>query len=169
MVKEMLAVPLLLLAANNKLYQLTTSSTTFIVSCKKLKIISFLDIPIDDQELLEMARVLQSNTSLTQLYIESKFEMRYTFESLTKFVEIVTAPESRSQLELLEFGKYYKENNNNIVLLSNQLTHMAASRGHKLVVQPAFLNTKYSEWFGLGMDQGLKANAMPDWLLYGKV
>ena len=31
---------------------------------KKLKMINFSDIPIDDQELLEMAQVLQSNTSL---------------------------------------------------------------------------------------------------------
>ena len=54
------------------------------------KRISFSQIPIDDQKLLEMAQVLQSNTSLIELHMESDFEMSYTFESLTKFVEIVS-------------------------------------------------------------------------------
>ena len=66
-------------------------------------------------ELLEMAQVLQSNTSLTDL---AAYRMiRYTFKSLTKFVEIVTAPESKSRLELLVFGQHRE--NKDIVLLSN--------------------------------------------------
>ena len=89
--------------------------------------------------------------------------MRYTFKSLTKFVEIVTAPESKSQLELLVFGQ--REENEDIVSLSKQLTHMAASRGHKLVVQPAYFD---SELGSLAMKQHLKADRMPDSLLYGK-
>ena len=73
------AVPLLLSASRN------------------LKILNLLDIPIDDKELLEMARVLQSNTSLIRLNIPSVSAIRYTFESLINFVEIhvVTAPESK--------------------------------------------------------------------------
>ena len=139
------AVPLLLSAARN------------------LKRIGFLQIPINDQELLEMAQVLQSNTSLKGLHMESDFKMSYTFESLIKFVKIVTAPESKSQLELLKFGQH--KENKDIVLLSNQLTLMAASRGHKLKVHPFCLDT---ELYSLIMEQYLKADRMPDSLLYGK-
>ena len=141
------AVPLLLSAARN------------------LKKISFSHIiPIDDQELLEMAWVLQSNTSLTKLCIKStSLEMRYTLDSLAKFVEIVTAPESKSRLEMLVFGQY-EENKANI-LLSCQLTQMAASRGHKLVVRPACFNC---ELYSSLAEQFSKAGKMPDSLLCGK-
>ena len=143
------ALPLLLSAARNVEY------------------IDFSDIPIDDQELLEMARVLQSNTSLIHLNIESDFMMRYSFKSLIKFVEIVTAPESKSQLNLLVFGQY--EENKDIVLLSYQLTHLAASRGHKLVVQPVCLRTEYIGLRNLLRGQLIKADRMPDSLLYGNM
>ena len=143
------AVPLLLSAARN------------------LKVMFLVDIPIDDQELLEMAQVLQSNTSLIHLHIESHFEMTYTFMSLIKFVEIVTARESQSRLEVLVFGQY--KGNKDIVLLSYQLTHMAASRGHKLVVQPVCLLTENTELHNLEREQLLKAGRMPDSLLYGKM
>ena len=125
------------------------------------KRISFSQIPIDDQKLLEMAQVLQSNTSLIKLHMESDFEMSYTFESLTKFVEIVTAPESKSRLEFLKFGQH--KENKDITLLSYQLTHMAASRGHKLEVHPFCLDT---ELYSLIMEQYSKADRMPDSLLY---
>ena len=81
------AVPVLLSAARN------------------LTFICFSQIPINDQELLETAQALQSNTSLTELRIESHFKMSYSFKSLTKFVEIATAPESKSQLEVLNINK----------------------------------------------------------------
>ena len=129
-------------------------------SARNLKIIDFSSIPIDDQELLEMARVLQSNTSLTELRMESTIlEMRYTLDSLTKFVEIVTAPESKSQLELLVFGQENKAN----ILLSCQLTQMAASHGHKLVVRPGSFEmiSSVDELFSM-------ADKMPHSLLYGK-
>ena len=142
------AVPLLLSAAGN------------------LKTIRFLQSSIDNKELLEMAQVLQSNTSLIQLRIESLSVIRYTLESLTKFVEIVTAPESKSQLELLVHGPF--KGSKDIVLLSYQLTCMAASRGHKLVVQPAFLNTVYSEVCCSMIKQYSKTDKIPDLLLYGK-
>ena len=114
-----------------------------------------------------MAQVLQSNTSLIELHMESYFKMEYTFESLIEFVEIVTAPESKSRLEFLLFG-LLKENKD-IVLLSYQLTHMAESRGHMLVVQPVCSYTVHSERGSSFKEQRLKANTMPDWLLYGKV
>ena len=101
-----------------------------------------------------MARVLQSNTSLIQLNIESHFETRYTFKSLIKFVEIVTAPESKSQLELLFWGQI--EENKDIISLSYQLTHLAASHGHKLVVQPVCLLAEYTELINLGRKQFFK-------------
>ena len=134
-------------------------------STRNLKNIRLSHIPIDDQELLEMAQVLQSNTSLTVLNIDSN-SVEYTFESLIKFVEIVTAPESKSQLKLLVFGEY--QENKDIVLLSYQLTHMAASRGHKLVVQPVYLDTEFCELYSSGLLQKVKANKIPDLLLYGK-
>ena len=112
-----------------------------------------------------MAQVLQSNTSLTDLHIESSSAMRYTFKSLIKFVETVTAPESKSRLELLVFGP--DKERKDIVLLSKQLTHMAASRGHKLVVYPVCLNTEYKEFHDSLAEQHLKAGRMPDLLLYG--
>ena len=135
-------------------------------AARNLKYIVFSHIPIDNQQLLEMAQVLQSNTSLTHLCIDSSSKMRYTFDSLIKFVEIVTAPESKSRLELLNFGEYKKNNGSIIVWLSYKLSLMAASRGHKLVVRPACLDT---DIFSLGMEQRIKAESMPDWLVYGKV
>ena len=87
-------------------------------------------------------------------------------KSLTKFVEIVTAPKSKSQLEVLNFGEY--KENQDTVSLSYQLTHMAASRGHKLMVQPLCLNTRYSELLSSSMEQQLKACRMPSSLLFGK-
>ena len=114
-----------------------------------------------------MAQVLQSNTSITELHIESDFEMTYSFESLTKFVEIVTAPESKSQLELLFFGQF--KETKGIVLLSYQLTLMAISRGHKLVVQPLCLYSELKEFNSSILEQyRIKASKMPDSLLYGK-
>ena len=141
------AVPLLLSAAKN------------------LKLIHFSHIPIDDQELLEMAQVLQSNTSITELHIESDFKMTYSFESLAKFVKIVTAPESKSQLELLFFGQF--KETKGIVLLSYQLTLMAVSRGHKLVVQPLCLYPELKEFnSSISKQYHIKASKMPDSLLY---
>ena len=135
-------------------------------AARNLTFICFSEIPIDDQELLETAQVLQSNTSLTELSIESHFKMTYSFKSLTKFVEIVTAPESKSQLEVLNFGEH--KENQDTVSLSYQLTHMAASRGHKLVVQPLCLNNKCSELLSSSMEQQLKACRMPSSLLFEK-
>ena len=111
-----------------------------------------------------MAQVLQSNTSLVQLHMESNFEMRFTFESLIKFVEIVTAPESKSRLKLLFWGQI--KENEDIILLSYGLTHLAVSHGHKLVVHPVCLNTKYTD---LGRKQFFEAGRMPDSLLYGNM
>ena len=113
-----------------------------------------------------MAQVLQSNTNLAELHMESYFEVRYSFKSLTKFVEIVTAPESKSQLELLLFGPY--KENKDIVLLSDQLTNMAASRGHKLELIPVCLYSEFSELYSSYKEQSLKAGRMPSSLLYGK-
>ena len=93
--------------------------------------------------------------------------MRYTFKSLTKFVEIVTAPESKSQLEVLFWGQ--PKEIKDIVSLSNQLTHMAESRGHKLVVRPACLNTECNEIRDLDRKQQLEAVRMPKPLLYGNM
>ena len=135
-------------------------------AARNLSCISFSQIPIDDQELLEMVQVLQSNSSLTDLHIESSSMMTYSLESLTKFVEIVTAPESESRLQLLLFGGY--DEIKDIVLLSYQLTRMATSRGHKLVVQPVYLNTEFIELYSSSMEQHLIARRMPDSLLYGK-
>ena len=113
-----------------------------------------------------MAQVLQSNTSLTELHMESDFMMTYSLESLTKFVEIVTAPESKSRLELFLFGLH--EKNEDIILLSYQLTLMAELRGRKLQVHPLCLYTEYSELFSSVREQHSKADRMPDSLLYGK-
>ena len=113
-----------------------------------------------------MAQVLQSNSSLTDLCIESSSMMMYSFESLTKFIEIVTAPESKSRLQLLLFGGY--DEIKDIVLLSYQLTRMATSRGHKLAVQPVYLNTEFIELYSSSMEQRSIAHRMPDSLLYGK-
>ena len=115
-----------------------------------------------------MAQVLQSNSSLTDLRIESSSVMTYSLESLAKFVEIVTAPESKSRLELLIFGGY--DEIKDIVLLSYQLTCMATSHGHKLVVQPVYLNTEFIELYtcSSSMEQRLIAHRIPDSLLHGK-
>ena len=133
---------------------------------RNLSCISFSQIPIDDQEILEMAQVLLSNSSLTDLRIESSSMMTYSFESLTKFIEIVTAPESKSRLQLLLFGGY--DEIKDIVLLSYQLTCMATSHGHKLAVQPVYLNTEFIELYSSSMEQRLIARRMPDSLLYRK-
>ena len=142
------ALPLLLSAARN------------------LKGIIFSEIAIDNRELLEMAQVLQSNTTLLQLHIDSDYIMtRYTLESLAKFVEIVTAPESKSRLEMLAFGEL--KESEDIVLLSSQLTHMALSRGHNLLVHPICSANELTELHSLLVEQVLKASRMPDSLLYG--
>ena len=92
--------------------------------------------------------------------------MRYTFKSLTKFVEIVTAPESKSRLQLLLFGE--SKENKAIFLLSKQLTLMATSRGHNLVVKSPCLAPEFKEFNSSISEQYLKAGRMPDSLLYGK-
>ena len=80
------------------------------------------------------------------------------------FVKIVTAPKSKSQLEMIIFGQM--EENEEIVSLSKQLTRTAVSRGHKLVVQPV-CSTELSGLYSLVMEQYSKAGRMPDSLLYG--
>ena len=142
------ALPLLLSAARN------------------LNLLSFSDIPVDDQELLETARILQSNTSLKQLDIESTSTPKYTPESVIEFVKIVTAPDSKSQLQLLVFDQY--KENEAVTLFSYQLTFMAKSRGRNLVVQPAYMNTECSELQSSEREKILKACEMHDSLLSGK-
>ena len=142
------ALPLLLSAARN------------------LNLLSFSDIPIDDQELLETARILQSNTSLKQLDIESTSTPKYTPESVIEFVKIVTAPDSKSQLQLLVFDQY--KENEAVTLFSYELIFMAKSRGRNLVVQPAYMNTEYSELQSSEREKILKACEMHDSLLSGK-
>ena len=54
-----------------------------------------------DQHLQEIGPILQSNTSLKGLNIDSypPYKHRlYSFESLCEFIKVITAPESRSQL-----------------------------------------------------------------------
>ena len=134
-------------------------------SARNLKMIKFSSIPIDNQELLEIAQVLQSNTSLIKLHIDSdSFVMRYTFESLDQFVKIVTASESKSQLEVFLFGQL--KESKDIVLLSSQLTRMALSRG--LSVHPVCLATELTGLYSSIIEQYLMADRMPDSLLYGK-
>ena len=133
-------------------------------AARTLKIARFIDIPINNQELLEMAHVLQSNTSLTELNIKSSVT-NYSNESLTQFVEIVTAPESKSRLEKLVFGRL--EENKDMASLSLNLTRMADSRGHKL--EACFLDTQFSELLSSALEQTSKASRMPDSLLYGEV
>ena len=138
----------------------------FLSAARSLKVISFSGIPIDDQELIEMAQVLQSNTSLSYLHIKSHSAMRYNLESLIKFVEIVTAPESKSRLEVLVFGEYKEDKA--AVMLSYLLKLMAALHGHKLAVVPICLDTDLLELYSLGREQILMANRMSHSLLYGK-
>ena len=135
-------------------------------AARNLKMISLSYIPINDQELLEMAHVLRSNTSLLDLRIKSESMMVYSLESLTKFVKIVTAPESKSQLKLLLFGPHKEIED--IISLSSRLTDMAASRGHELVVHPVCLETAYIESYSSGLEQTFKADRMSDSLLCGK-
>ena len=57
-----------------------------------------------DQHLQEIGPILQSNTSLKILNIENRLPYKhcfYSFESLCKFIKVITAPESRSQLRIL--------------------------------------------------------------------
>ena len=106
-------------------------------AAKHLKSLSLTDI-IDDQELLEMAPVLQSNTSLTHLEINSavSLDIRYgsSKDSLIKFVKIVTAPESKSRLEMITFG-HCSDNEDTAARLSAELTNMALSRGRSLKIK----------------------------------
>ena len=150
-----------IVAMNRELHEVVP---LLLSAARNLKHINLSNIPIDDQELLEMAQVLQSNTSLIQLSIESSYTMTYSLESLTEFVKIVTAPKSKSQLEMIIFGQM--EENEEIVSLSKQLTRMAVSRGHKLVVQPV-CSTELSGLYSLVTEQYSKAGRMPDSLLYG--
>ena len=103
-------------------------------AAKNLRWLSLVDI-IDDQELLNMAPVLQSNTSLTQLDIYSVIsqDFMYSNESLVKFVEIVTAPESKSRLEKIIVG-HRSDNGDTVARLPAELTNMAMSRGHSLKI-----------------------------------
>ena len=58
-----------------------------------------------DQHLQVIGPILQSNTSLKYLNIENRPCYRhcfYSFESLCEFIKVITAPESRSQLRILE-------------------------------------------------------------------
>ena len=57
-----------------------------------------------DQHLQEIGPILQSNTSLQFLNIDNGLYKRcfYSFESLCAFIKVITAPESRSQLRILE-------------------------------------------------------------------
>ena len=54
------------------------------------------------------------------------------------------------------------------MLLSCQLTHLAESRGHKLLVGPACLDIEFNESYSLVLEQMFKAVRMPDSLLYGE-
>ena len=116
-----------------------------------------------------MAQVLQSNTSLKYLDISIDYAvMRYSLKSITKFVEIVTAPESKSQLKLLIFGPYKENEDIADLFLFYRLTLMAVLRGHKLAVLPVSLDTKHNKLHSSLTEQHSKADRMPDLLLYGK-
>ena len=103
-------------------------------AARKLKWLSLTDM-IDDQELLEMAPVLQSNTSLTHLEIFSVVsqDFRNSKESLIKFVEIITAPKSKSRLEEIIVG-HRLDNEDIVTRLPAELANMALSRGHSLKI-----------------------------------
>ena len=130
----------------------------------------FLDSEISDQELLEMAQVLQSNTSLTYLDISSNFTRKdkYSDESLTKFVEIVTAPESKSRLKNLLFGDLQDDKDAATKLL-RELTSIIASRGHSLKVESVCRSEPHSIGVNLGQQVMSRAKETPDLLLYGKM
>ena len=104
-------------------------------AAKYLKTLNLVDM-INDQELLEMALVLQSNTNLTRLDIYSVILQRRTYyskESLIKFLKIVTAPESKSRLEKITVG-HSSDNKDTVARLPAELTNMALSRGHSLKI-----------------------------------
>ena len=105
-------------------------------AAKRLKMLGLANI-LYDQELLEMAPVLQSNTSLTRLEIFSahaQYSMyRCSNESLIKFVKMITAPESKSQLEAITVG-HTSDKGDTVTRLPAELTNMALSRGHSLKI-----------------------------------
>ena len=105
-------------------------------AAKRLKMLCLTNI-IYDQELLNMAQVLQTNTSLTRLEIFSahaEYSMyRYSNESLIKFVKIITAPESKSRLEEIIVG-HTLDNKDIVARLPAELTNMALSRGHSMKI-----------------------------------
>ena len=107
-----------------------------LLSAAKILKLLFLVGMIDDQELLEIAPVLQSNTSLTHLRIFSVVSRSCTYskESLIKFVKIVTAPESKSQLEDIIVG-HCSDNKDTVARLPAELTNMALSRGRSLKIR----------------------------------
>ena len=89
------------LSGNFMLAERPESVSLLMIAARNVKKLIFQNL-LGDQELLEIAPLLQSNTNLERLDIEYFFLLKtYTFKSLCEFIKVITAPESRSQLRTL--------------------------------------------------------------------
>ena len=82
---------------------LTESVPLLLMAARNVEELVFKTM-LRDQQLQEIGPILQSNTSLQILNIENSHPYKhcfYSFESLCEFIKVITAPESRSQLRIL--------------------------------------------------------------------
>ena len=124
------------------------------VTYKNIKILHFGDM-IRDHQLLEMAPILQSNNTLRYLNI-CFLNSYYSFESLSKFVETITAPESISQLEHLVTSH---DSNRELTTVHKKFSER---RGFSLRL---YSDSKRAEQFDMGFR---KIMSLPESLITGR-
>ena len=121
------------------------SCVPFLVSAaNNTKILELVATEIEDKELIEIGHILQSNTSLQleRLLISSTASLGLSDSispnAVCQFIELITAPNSRSTLKNLIIAYDYMQAITQDSRTQAALQRFASTRGYQLEIRPLF-------------------------------
>ena len=145
-------VPLLVSAANNT------------------KVLELAATEIKDKELIEIGHILQSNTSLQleRLLISSTASLGLSDSispnAVCQFIELITAPNSRSTLRILTIAYDYMQAIAQNSRIQTALRRFASTHGYQLEIQP--ISTREQVISHLVLED--QRNSLPETVLLGE-
>ena len=131
------------------------------------------DTSVTDKEIIQVGRILQSNTSLQKLSIgfgifDEPFQARYlTPEAICECIKLITSHSSRSKLCLLSIADCYMKNIDSNDQVQRALTNFSLRRGHPLKILK-FSITHPDILIGRNFSNQVQQRSISDSLLRGK-
>ena len=150
--------------------KLQSCAPLLVSAANKVKILELASTEIEDKELIEIGHILQSDTrlQLEHLLISSTASLGLSDSispnAVCQFIELVTAPNSRSTLKKLVIAYDYVQAIEQDSRIQAALQRFSSTRGYQLEICPIFTREQAVSQFVL-IDQ---RNSLPETVLAGK-